>query len=127
MSLLQGVDGEMGPIFILGPLAMMAFGYFLFRKLFWSLVDEVYDCGDSILVRNKGREERISLSNVINVSESSLTNPPRIELRLDKPGRFGNEIAFSPEVPWGINPFARSKVGEDLIVRVDQARRKRAT
>ena len=116
-----------GVIFVAGPMVMMAFGYFLFKKLVWDLADEVYDCGESLLVRNRGKEERVDLSNVMNVNVSSLTNPPRITLRLDKPSRlFGSEIAFSPEAPISINPFAKNKVGDDLIVRVDQARRKRA-
>jgi hypothetical protein len=90
-------------------------------------VDEVYDCGDSLLIRNRGKEERINLSNIINVNVSSNTNPRRITLRLDKPGRLGNEIAFSPESRgFNINPFAKNEIGEDLIVRVDRARVTRA-
>ena len=106
------------------PMAMMLFGFLLFRKLMWDLVDEVYDCGESLLVRNRGREERISLSNVMHVNVSTMMNPTRITLRLDKPSRnFGGEIAFAPETPPTINPFAKNRIGEDLVARVDRARR----
>ena len=109
------------------PAFMLVVGFFLMKKLVWDLVDEVYDCGDSLLVKNRDTEERINLSNVMNVNVSSSTNPPRITLRLVKPCRLGNEIAFSPERQgFSLNPFAKNKIGEDLIVRVDRARVKRA-
>jgi hypothetical protein len=115
-----------GVMLIVMPLFMMAFVYFVYRKLVWDLADEVYDCGDSLLVRNQGKEERIHLSNVMNVNVSMFVHPQRISLRLDKPGPFGNEIAFLPRLGFTTNPFAKNKLGEDLIARVDQARRKRA-
>jgi hypothetical protein len=115
------------PVFLIGPATMAAFGYFLMRKLVWDLVDEVYDCGDFLLVRNGGGEERIQLSNIINVSASTLVNPPRITLRLANPGKFGYEIAFSPVTNFTLNPFAKSLVAEELIVRVDSARSRRFT
>jgi hypothetical protein len=41
------------------------------------------------------------------------------------PNNFGTEIAFSSAKPFSINPFARSEIVEDLIVRVDRARTRR--
>jgi len=93
------------------------------RKLVWDLVDEVYDGGDYLLVRNGGKEDRVALSNIMNVSASTMTNPPRVTLRLSTPGRFGDEIVFSPIKPITLNLFARNKIADDLIVRVDRARR----
>jgi len=114
-------------MFLIVPVFMAIVGVVVLKKLVWSLADEVYDCGDTLLVRKGGREERVALSNVINVSVSSMTNPPRITLRLERPSRLGDEIVFSPLVPAiSLNPFAKNAVGEDLIVRVDRARTKRA-
>lgn len=47
-------------------------------------------------------------------------------LRLVRPGRFGADVSFSPSSKISFNPFAKNPVVEDLIVRVDQARLKRA-
>ena len=102
------------------------FGYFLMKKLVWDLVDEVYDCGDFLLVKNRDEEERIALSNIMNVNASTYINPPRITLRLVNPSKFGSEVAFSPITGFKLNPFAKNAVAEDLIVRVYQARSKRA-
>jgi hypothetical protein len=111
------------PLLILPPAVLAVVGFVVMRKLVWDLVDEVFDGGDFLLVRNAGKEERVALSNIMNVSASTVTNPPRVTLRLSTPGRFGNEIVFSPIKPISLNPFARNKIAEDLIVRVDQARR----
>jgi hypothetical protein len=125
-SLFDGA-GEADPMFYVVPIVMAVFGFVLMKKLVWSLVDEVYDCGDTLLIKSRGKEERVSLSNIINVNVSPNSNPPRITLRLDKPGRLGNEVAFSPEsTGFSLDPFAKNRIGEELIVRVDRARVKRA-
>jgi hypothetical protein len=108
--------------FLVMPLIMMAFGAFLFRMLIWDLADEVADAGDYLLVRKAGVEERVALSEIINVGMSWATNPPRLSLRLRKPGKFGDEIVFIPIRNFTLNPFARNPVAEDLIRRVDLAR-----
>jgi hypothetical protein len=98
-------------------------GVVLMKKLVWDLVDEVYDCGDFLLVRNDGKEDRVPLANIMNINASTMTNPPRVTLRLSIGGKFGNEIVFSPIKPVSLNLFARNEIVEDLMVRVDAARR----
>ena len=72
---------EKDPMFLIGPAAMAIFGFVLMRKLVWDLADEVYDCGDELLIKNRGREDRIKLSNVINVTSHRL--PTLRESRCD--------------------------------------------
>lgn len=118
--------GAKDMIFFVIPIVMAGFGVFLMRKLVWDLADEVYDCGDGLLVRNRGEEELVSLSNIMNVSVSTYVNPPRISLRLITPGKFGSDVAFSPVTGFRLNPFAKNRVAEDLILRVYQATSRRA-
>lgn len=109
--------------FLLLPVGMLVFGYFLFRKLFWGLADQVQDGGTYLLVRRGHIEQRVLLSNILNVSMSQFTNPRRLTLRLRTPCEFGDEIAFIPKSSgWQLNPFARNPVAEDLLRRVDNAR-----
>jgi hypothetical protein len=117
---------EETPIAIVVPCFLSILGYFVMKKLVWDLVDEVYDCGDLLLVRNRGVEDRVPLSNIMNVSATLVMNPPRITLRLVKPGKFGSEIAFVPVRPFTMNPFAKNQVVDDLIIRVDKARSTRS-
>lgn len=117
---------RLDPGFLIVPAIMAIFGFVLMKRLVWNLVDEVYDCGDYLLVRNSGEDDNVLLSNIMNVSASLYTNPPRITLRLVNPGKFGQEIAFSPLRKFTLNPFAKNEIYEDLMVRVDRARSKRA-
>ena len=107
------------------PVAMAAIGFVVMKSVIWRLADEVYDQGDFLLVRKGPDEERIALSNVMNVSSSLSTNPPRVTLRFAKPGRFGEKIAFMPVIGLRLNPFARIPIVDDLIVRADRARSRR--
>lgn len=116
---------EKDPMFLIGPIAMAAIGFVVMKKMVWDLVDEVYDCGEFLLIKNRGEEDRILLSNIMNVNTSTMMNPPRITLRLVNPGKFGSEIVFSPTAPFTFNPFAKNPVAEGLIVRVDKARTNR--
>lgn len=93
------------------------------------LVDEVYDCGDFLLIKNRGEEDIVSLSNIINLNVSTSSKPLTITLRLVKPSKFGTEISFlspaaKPTSFWDTS--TKSLIAEDLIIRVDQARSKRS-
>jgi hypothetical protein len=109
-------------VFAVFPLFMGLLGFFIMKKLVWDLVDEVYDCGDYLLIKNRGEEVMVRLSNIMNVSVSTFMNPPRITLRLIHPVSFGDEIVFSPVTGFRLNPFAKNRVGEDLIMRVHRTR-----
>jgi hypothetical protein len=101
---------------------MAIVGYVLFRKLLFDLVDQVWDDEDALIVKNAGVEERVALDNIMNIGFSTMTNPERVTLTLREPGRFGNEITFSP--PRRFLTLSRSPIINELIERVDRARRK---
>jgi len=121
-SLIAGGVWRKNPVVLLHPLAMGGVGYFMFRKLLGGLADEVRDGGAFLLVRKGGIEERVQLSNVMNVDITQYQNPSRITLRLRAPGKFGNEVSFIPQTSFQLNPFARNRIAEALIQRVDRAR-----
>jgi hypothetical protein len=106
---------------VLVPAGMMIFGYFLMRKLVSDLADEVWDAGNMLVIKNGHQEERVALSDIMHVSYSQFVNPPRVTLYLRIPSMFGDRVSFSPPVSFlslWTNPIA-----EDLIKRVDAARR----
>ncbi len=107
------------------PAFMAAFGYFLMKNLLWDLVDEVYDAGSFLLVKNGGREYRIPFSDIVNVNSTVAVNPPRITLRLkgaSAQSGLGTEMVFSPQRPLTFNPFAKVPIAEELISKVEEAR-----
>ena len=40
---------------VIGPAIMIVFGYFIMKKLVFDLVDEVWDNGDTLVVKNAAR------------------------------------------------------------------------
>jgi hypothetical protein len=121
VGLFANVSGH-GPgiMFIVVPMFMAAFGYFIMKKLVWDLFDEVFDEGTTLLFRNKGKEIRVSLRDIKNVSYSTMTNPPRVTLSIRYKTDLGDELSFSPPASW--IPFKKNKDIEELIDRIDKAR-----
>lgn len=125
LSSLAGGRNRQPPMLWIMPLIMAVFGFWIMKKTVWILADEVQDCGDHLLVRRGSEQCVVRIADVMNVGASTTMNPPTITLRLAVPCVFGNEIAFSPARPFSLDPFARNPIAEDLIVRVDAARRQR--
>lgn len=98
--------------------------YVVLRRLVFDLADEVVDEGDALRVRFGEDEERIPLAEIVNLSYSGITNPPRITLTLRTAGRFGREVSFSPQQSFLSPLFRRDPLVDDLIERVDAARRR---
>ena len=123
IGLTTGVARQ-SPLFVLVPCAMVVFGFFLFRKLIWVLADEVRDGGDFLVVRRHSEEITVYLADIMNVSASTNINPPQVTLRLAAPSKFGSELVFTPaKKGFSLNPFKKNEIVEDLMVRVDKARR----
>jgi hypothetical protein len=113
------------PFVFVMPVALLALGWFIMRRLVFDLADAVYDEGDALRVRFGTEEERIALGNIINISFAGMSNPQRVTLTLRDPGRFGREVSFSP-VQTFFGPLLRTSnpIVSDLIERVDVARRR---
>src|SRR5580704_1962356 len=93
--------------FLIAPV-MMVVGYFLMKKLVFDLVDEVLDAGDALVIRNGHLEERVALSDIMNVSYSQFMNPPRVTLSLRNPSMFGDRVSFC--APVSFMPFSTSPI-----------------
>lgn len=117
---------EQEPMVLVVPVIMAAIGFVLWKLLLSDLVDEVHDAGTYLLVKNRGQQERIELADIVNINTALALNPPRVSLRLRRPGKFGDEVTFTPIRRLRFNPFARDPLIEDLIARVDHARRSAA-
>lgn len=111
---------------MLAPIAMMAFGFVLMRRLVFDLVDEVWLDGEQLVVVLHGERSRIALSQVINVNATTMTNPPRITLLLRQPsGQFGDSVSFMPTGQRGfLSAFKPNPVATDLIRRIDALRQR---
>ena len=99
--------------------AFMSFvGYVIMKHLVFDLLDEVWDEGDSLILVKDGIKDTIRISDIINVSDTCMINPPRITLLLRQHCRFGNEVVFSPARGFQLNVFKKSEIAQELIRRV---------
>ena len=109
-----------GIIFVVGAIVMGVFGYFFMKKVFWNLIDEVYDLGTDLLFRNKGMEFLVNLRDIKNLSYNTWVNIPRVTLSIRYQTQMGDELSFSPPMSW--IPFLKNKDIVSLIDRIDRAR-----
>jgi hypothetical protein len=111
------------PMFFIMPIIMMVVGYAIMKKMVFNLVDQVFDVGDALLVKNGAQQEQIPLGDITNISYAQMMNPPQVTLSLRQPTSFGDKVTFC--APTRLIPFATSPVIDDLIKRVDAARNRR--
>jgi len=115
-------SGQLPLPFLIVPAAITVVAFVLMKRLVFDLVDEVWDDGDALIVRNGETQDRIAFTDIKNVSYSVLMNPPRVTLSLRQPSAFGSQVSFC--APLRFIPFATSPIIDALIDRID-AKRKR--
>jgi hypothetical protein len=94
-SVLAKQSTPVGALFV--PILPAAFGYGTMKVFIWPLMDEVYDCGEYLLLRNKNIEEKVYFSNISELTYFLMSNAPRVTLTLKAPCKFGSEISFIPK------------------------------
>jgi hypothetical protein len=108
--------------FVVVPGIMAVAGWFFMKTALSNLMDEVFDCGEYLLVRRRGMEERVALADIINVDFTTHQPPARITLTLARPGPFGSRIAFAVPARIYLHPVPRSEIADELIARAHAAR-----
>ena len=101
------------------PAAMAIIGFVIMRRLLFDLVDEVWDAGDELVVRNGPTEARIRFSDIAEVHFSSLSNPQRVTLSLRNQTQLGNEIHFL--APTRVLGIGKHPLYEELMRKVGEA------
>jgi hypothetical protein len=115
--MIGGQDPDL-PLWFVIPMVPLSFiiFYFAMKHTVFDLVDAVFDEGESLLIRNKNREERISLSDIDEVSYAPFG--ARMTLTLKRLGTFGTEIAFLPLME--LLPFVKNPAVRRLIKKIKE-------
>jgi MFS-type transporter involved in bile tolerance (Atg22 family) len=100
---------------------LIVFGvYFLRSGRFFSVADEVIDCGDYLQVRRARTEVKVPFSSISAAEVSTTYRMHRITIHLREQTKLGARVDFWPQASlWG-NLFAVQQVAIDLA---DRARR----
>lgn len=101
---------------------MAILAYLILKPAFFNFVDEVWDVGDALIIKNQNQQERIPLSeitNVCNVNDSNFSDRmlfSTVTLTLGKPCRFGKEVTFLTKSSY--IPFTNSPIADELLRRI---------
>ncbi len=107
-------------VFVVVPLFLAVFGYFIMKNFVFDLIDEVYDEGNSLLFKKGERELRVDFRDIKNVSYCHFMRPPRVTISVRYETEFGKELSFFPLS--AMNFFRRDKEIKELIDRIDRLR-----
>lgn len=102
------------PLALFQTSVVLAILFAIIRLINSSYVDEVYDNGDKLIIRNDGREESISFEDIQEV-KVDIFQPAGINIHLKRDSMFGRSIKFLPAV--GL--FRYSKIAKSLRSRLD--------
>lgn len=123
-ALLIGAAGQfkLGEIVIFLVIALIPTTIaFAFAWWFGSrLVDEVWDGGFELLVRNDAKEDRIPIDAIETIDYSLFIQPQQVTLRLDRASAFGASITFLPL--YRVFQLSMPPIVEDLRRRIADAR-----
>ncbi len=92
----------------------------IFKAFVWDLVDDVEDCGDALVLRKGGVEQRILLKDIISFDYSP-TSPPSASVWTKTEGPLGSPVTI--RIPLTINPFSTPTYVTDLQERIYRAKR----
>jgi len=91
--------------------------YFLQSGRFFSIADEVVDCGDHLKVRRARLDVEIRFSNILTAEVSTAYRMHRITIHLRERTNIGERVDFWPQASlWG-NLFAVQQIAMDLADR----------
>ncbi len=92
----------------------------LFAATVWGWVDEVRDCGDSLVFRKGETRQVVRLEDIVNISAESMMVPKKLTVMTREAGPLGKSLSFGVSE---IFPFNEPALLSELVRRVDQARR----
>jgi hypothetical protein len=96
--------------------------YFLQRARFFSIADEVIDCGESLKVRRRRHEVVIPFADISSAEVKTNYRMHRITIHLRQNSKLGNRIDFWPQASlWG-NLFGVQQVASNLANRASETR-----
>ena len=90
--------GQIAAVWLLAPVILVALGLFYLQRFVFVLADEVFDDGDTLLVRRGNITSRLPLRDIAAVDYSVVFDPPRITLRTAEGKRFVFMPFFHPRM-----------------------------
>ena len=97
---------------------MFLFAHFLTKILFGDLVDEVYDEGEALLIKHKGKGIHVNIKDIVGISYPGIWQPNRMIFFFRNQTDLGLEVSFSPRM--SMIPNIVHKDIKKLISRINE-------
>jgi hypothetical protein len=107
LALIQAVTWRYG--FLLFSAGLAVLGFVSMREILFDLLDEVWEAGETLVLKKRGTEEHVAIADIVHVNYEPRIRPSRVTLTLRRRSVFGTQVAFSPSTP---------SVVDDLVTRV---------
>ena len=107
LALIQAVTRHYGSLLFSAALAVL--GFVSMREIPFDLLDEVWDAGETLVLKRRGTEEHVAIADIAHVNYEPRVRPSRVTLTLRCRSVFETQVAFSPSTP---------SVVDDLVTRV---------
>lgn len=108
------------------PMVMMVIvGLVIMKFTIFGLVNEVYDTGNSLLVKTKGQEIKISYVDIVNINQTIMMNPQRATVMLYRSNiLLGKQFSFIPVKSKSFfGAFTANKEITELTYKIDEYKR----
>lgn len=119
-SNLKGAENLM---FIIWSAFVGAVGFFVMKKLVFDLLDEVYEEGETLIFKNRGKTVMVSFNDIKNVNYQSFGSPPKVTISIRHETELGNDLSFCPVRKMSLFKRQNPEILA-LIDRIDEAKRR---
>ncbi|MEH6420234.1 hypothetical protein [Pseudomonas sp. CGJS7] len=107
---------------VVAPLIAAVLGALVLAATVSDLADEVFDDGDSLLVRKGDVTQRVMLADVVEVRLSKMSNPTRLTLKLRRADKFDGAVVFIPaREAWSLN--SQRNLADELEARIGRVKK----
>ncbi len=107
---------------IVVPCVMAAIIFVYFKYVIGAMADEVFDCGDTLLVKRGKVECQVRIAAIKSLADKTHGKEYRIVLKLRRPCLLGSKVAFAPTLT-GPNFFKAHPIATDLRSRIEESRK----
>lgn len=104
------------------PCVMAAMIFVYFKCVIGAMADEVFDCGDTLLVKRGTVECQVRIADIKSLADKTHGKEYRIVLKLRRPCPVGSKVAFAP-ILTGPNFFKAHPIAKDLRSRIEESRK----
>lgn len=125
-SAVAALRGNLDPRLCAAPPAVALVTCIYMRRFAFTVADEVYDTGDALVIRNKGREITVPICRLLSAKYSCIADPPRITLAFRLSALAEARVEFIPKIVLRMFVFRAPPLAADLSARIAAEKSRRA-